>query len=66
MSHKVIVNLIANTTTQQGLKICAELDKRRYPKGIKITDVKLKQVNLKPHAFHGEWNYTITPTRPRK
>ena len=66
VSHKVIVNLIANTTTRQGLKIRAELDKRRYPKGIKITDAKLKQVNLKPHAFHGEWNYTITPTRSRK
>ena len=66
MSHKVIVNLIVNTTTQQGFKIRAELDKRRYRKGIKITDAKRKQVNLKPHAFHGERNYTITPTRSRK
>jgi len=21
-------------------------------------------LNLKPHAFHGEWNYTITPRPP--
>jgi transposase len=61
VSHEVIVHLIANTVTQQGLKIRAELDKRRYPAGIKVTDEELAQVKLKPHKFHGEWNYTIQP-----
>src|SRR5437867_12922036 len=53
ISHDVIVHLIANTVTQQGLKIRAELDQRRYPAGIKVTDEEFAQVNLKPHRFHG-------------
>jgi transposase len=65
VSHDVILNLIANTTTQKGLKIRAELDQRRYPTGTKITDAELSEVNIKPHAFHGDWNYTITPKPTR-
>ena len=60
-SHEVIVNLIANTTTDKGLKIQAELDTGCYPTGIKVTDQELQDVALEPAAFHGEWNYTITP-----
>jgi hypothetical protein len=65
VSHEVIVNLIANTTTQAGLKIRAELDRGKYPTGIKITDAELALLNLKPDNFHGEWNYTILPDRKK-
>ena len=64
-SHEVIVNLIANTTTQAGLKIRAELDQGKYPTGIKITDAALALLNLKPDNFHGEWNYTVLPARKK-
>ena len=60
-SHAVIVNLIANTTTSTGLRIEAEVDRRSYEKGIKITDDEMAGLNLKPADFHGEWNYTIAP-----
>ena len=66
ISHKVIVNLIANTATQQGLKIRAELDQRRYPTGTKVSDAELQRVKIQPHEFHGDWNYTITPIRTTK
>jgi hypothetical protein len=46
-SHEVIVNLIASTTTTTGLKVQAGLDTTEYPKGIKVTDEELAQVNLK-------------------
>ena len=36
VSHEVIVNLIANTATEHGLRIQAELDHRQYPTGIKV------------------------------
>lgn len=62
-SHEVIVNLIANTTTEKGLKIQAELDIRLYPTGIKVTNQELKNIRLKKADFHGEWNYTILPTK---
>lgn len=66
VSHEVIVNLIANTTTRAGLKIRAELDRGQYRTGIKITDAELASLNLKPDSFHGDWNYMVLPTRKKK
>ena len=63
VSHEVIVQLIGHTTTRTGLSIRAELDAQSYPTGIKVTDAELAAVQLKPAAFHGEWNYSILPTR---
>jgi hypothetical protein len=42
ISHEVIVNLIANTTTKKGLKVSCDLY-NKYPKGIKISDEKLAE-----------------------
>jgi Rhodopirellula transposase DDE domain len=62
LSHAVVVNLIANTTTEAGLKVKAALDQRRYPPGQKISDEQIEQLNLHPAEFHGEdWNYTVKP-----
>jgi hypothetical protein len=60
-NHEVIINLIANTRTRQGLQIQAELDTNSYAKGIKVTDTQLNEVNLIKSDFHGEWNYSIAP-----
>ena len=65
VSHEVIVNLIASTTTQAGLKIRAELDRGQYPTGTKITDAEMASLNLKLDNFHGDWNYTVLPTRKK-
>ncbi len=61
-SLEVIINLIAATTTSTGLKLYAQLDKRAYRRGIEITDQQLATVNITRHTFHGDWNYTITPS----
>ncbi len=66
VSHEVIINLIASTTTRTGLKIRAELDRGHYPTGITVSDEDLAAVNLKRASFHGEWNYAILPTPKRK
>ena len=55
-SHEVIVNLIANTTTQAGLKIDAALDSRTYPTSMKVADQEMEDLNVKKDDFHGEWN----------
>ena len=60
-SYRTIVELIAATTTEEGLKVRAELDEGRYPKAIKISDAQLAKINIAPHSFHGDWNYTISP-----
>jgi len=62
LSRAVIVNLIGNTKTATGLNIKTALDTNTYTIGIKVTDKELAAVQLKPDEFHGEWNYTISPT----
>jgi transposase len=61
-SLEMIINLIAGTTTSTGLKLYAQLDQREYERGIDITDEQLASVNITRHTFHGDWNYTVTPS----
>ena len=65
-SHDVIVETIAATTTS-GLKVHVELDTTIYPTGVEIPDKQMKAMEtnaiLTRHAFHGEWNYSLNPTR---
>jgi hypothetical protein len=67
VSHEVTVNLTAGTTTRTGLRVHAELDEGTYPKGIKISDKEMRELerrHLTRHTFHGEWNYTVSSTKP--
>ena len=64
LTHQVIVNLICATTTQTGLLVKSRIDEGIYPKGRRISDHELARVNIEPHSFHGEWNYTIYPASP--
>jgi transposase len=64
ISHEVVVNLIAATTTRTGLKVLSELDKNDYPAGITVTDAEMEALHIRTEAFHGEWNYSLLP-RPR-
>lgn len=63
ISHEVIVNLIAATTTRRGLRVKCELDTNLYPHGLKISKKELKQLNIKCDEFHGELNYKINPKK---
>jgi hypothetical protein len=62
-SLEIIVNLIGNTTTKTGLRVQAELNTGSYETGIKVSDEELAAVQIRRADFHGEWNYTILPTR---
>jgi len=64
VSHEVVVNLIAATTTRSGLQVQCELDTNSYPKGIKVSDEEMAKIDIQTDTFHGEWNYTISPTHP--
>ena len=65
VSREVIVSLIGSTTTQKGLIVRAALDTERYETGVKVSDEELAAVQLTPHEFHGDWNYTIRPSKQR-
>ena len=61
VSYRVIVDLIAATTTKTGLSVRCELDPHRYPKGVVVSDAEIAALNIERDEFHGEWNYTISP-----
>jgi DDE family transposase len=61
VSHEVIVNLIAATTTRTGLRVQSQLDTGKYPKGIKVGKQEFAAIQMRTDNFHGEWNYTILP-----
>lgn len=66
ISYEVIVNLIASTTTKEGLQVECQLDKNTYPKGIKVTKEKMDSLNIMKDTFHEEWNYKILPKKLSK
>lgn len=61
LSYQTIINLIASTKTKTGLRVYAVLDEHQYALKQKVTDKEMQNIHLTPHAFHGEWNYTISP-----
>ncbi len=63
LTHATIINLIAATRTDTGLTVRCVLDRRQYPKKVKVTDEQMRRIRITPDAFHGDWNYTIRPRR---
>lgn len=61
LSQEVVVNLIAATTTRKGLQVECQLDTNIYEKGIQVSEAEMKALHINTNAFHGEWNYTISP-----
>ena len=63
-SLRVIVNLIASTTTKAGLKVKCGIDKNVYEKGIKVSDTEMHSLSLEEKDWHGDWNYVLQPQTP--
>lgn len=63
LTHQVIVQLIAATTTGNGLAVACALDASRYPKGCKVSKTQFDALNIRHNSFHPDWNYTIHPNR---
>lgn len=61
VSHEVIVDLIASTTTKAGLKVRAQADESLYQTKLKPSAEQMAAINITRAEFHGEWNYTIGP-----
>ena len=41
----------------------AKLDKKKYEKGVKITDEEMEPLNIEYDAVNPQWNYTIKPRK---
>ena len=63
VSYQTIVNLIGGTRTRSGLQVKAVLDTRDYEVGVKVPQEQMQALQLRGHAFHPEWNYTLSPHR---
>lgn len=61
LSRVAVVELIAATSTAQGLTIRAELDEATYETGKKVTDEQMNSLAIERSDFHGDWNYRILP-----
>ena len=60
-NYEAVVKLISLTTTQNGLKVKARLDKKKYKPGKKVSDEEFEEINLKFAKKFPQWNYTIEP-----
>jgi hypothetical protein len=60
-TFETIVELIGHTRTATGLRVKAQLDKRRYKTGLVVTPAEMRALDLHPHPFHGDWNYELRP-----
>jgi transposase len=56
---RTIVELIAATKTKTGLTVQCAYDPNWYPTGVRINDKDFATIPLRPHDWHGEWNYSI-------
>jgi hypothetical protein len=63
ISHQVIIDLIAATTTTTGLTVKSKIDTNTYEKGLKIFDQQMTELQLRREKFHGDWNYKLLPRR---
>jgi len=56
-----VVELIAATSTAQGLALHAELDETTYETGRVVSDDDMRSLAIERCDFHGEWNYLLAP-----
>ena len=61
VSHQVIIDLIAATTTTTGLTVRSKLDTNIYERGLKVSDQQMAELQLRREKFHGDWNYRLLP-----
>ena len=63
LSYQTVIALIGSTSTRSGLKVKAVLDTSEYQTGVKVSTAEMQGLNIKAHALHPQWNYTISPSR---
>ncbi len=61
ISHQVIIDLIAATTTTTGLTVKSKIDTNIYERGLKVSDQQMAELQLRRAKFHGDWNYKLLP-----
>ena len=63
LSRMAVVELIAATSTVEGLALHAELDETTYETGRSVPDEEMRALAIERCDFHGEWNYLFSPRK---
>ena len=61
-SLETILNYINTTTTSTGLKVQASLVKKKYEKGVKISNAKFYKIPIMYDNALPRWNYSLMPS----
>jgi len=59
VSYDTVVTLIGGTRTRSGLQVKALLDTRDYETGQQVSSGQMRELRLRGHSFHPDWNYTL-------
>lgn len=62
-SFETALKYIRRTKTTTGLTVKAHFVRKKYQKGEKVTDKKMRDLSLKEHEIFPKWNYTLSPSR---
>jgi hypothetical protein len=57
------LGFIGGTKTRSDLKVKAVLDTNGYETGIKVSEERLEEIQIRRHRVHPAWNYTISSRR---
>jgi hypothetical protein len=60
-STETIKNYISTTTTTTGLHVKAYIDTKNYPKGVKVSNAQMDNLNLTAADALPNWNYVLAP-----
>ena len=60
-SYETVLKYCRTTRTTEGLKVRAQLVRKKYQKGIKISDADMSGLALQKHPIFPRWNYTLLP-----
>ena len=60
-SYEAILKFIRTTKTATGLRVRAHLVNKSYSKGVKITDVQMKELHITRDKAMPQWNYMLSP-----
>jgi hypothetical protein len=60
-TYQTVLNFIQTTETKTGLRVKAYLDRRDYPRGLKVSDECLAALRITYLDPLPQWNYTLVP-----
>lgn len=64
-SYETVLKYLRTTTTQTGLRVRAQLIRKRYKKGVKVAAEEMEQLSMRTHTSRPRLNYTLSPRPPQ-